>query len=241
MKSCFSDTRQPKICVPLTGEGIPALAAELEYVLALPADLFEWRVDCYFGDPLEALGFIRERIGGRPLLCTVRTEAEGGKARLAPEEYEKLVFSLIQKGGFSMIDLELSSGKERVERLLLEAHEKGLLAVVSRHCFQATPPEEEICQTLLEMKQLGADLPKFAAMPHSPSDVLALLSATYRASQEIGPVITMSMGPLGKISRVSGGVFGSAVTFASGKRASAPGQLDAEDLKAILEDLDPRP
>ncbi len=240
MEKLFSERGQAKICVPLTGEGIPALQAELEYVLDLPADLFEWRVDCYFGDPLEALSFIRERIGGRPLLCTVRTEKEGGKAALSPKEYEKLVSSLLEEGGFALVDLELSSGEDRVERLVKLAREKGILTVISRHDFQSTPSENEIHETLLRMKALGADLPKFAAMPHTPGDVLALLSATWRAFQEIGPVITMSMGDLGKISRASAGIFGSLVTFAAGKRASAPGQMNAEDLKAILEDLAPR-
>lgn len=65
------------------------------------------------------------------------------------------------------------------------------------------------------------------------------MGATLRASRETGPVITMAMGPLGKISRVCGQAFGSCMTFGAGKSASAPGQLGAEDLRAILEDLSP--
>ena len=45
---------------------------------------------------------------------------------------------------------------------------------------------------------------------------LALLAATWEASSEIGPVITMSMGELGKITRAGGGVFGSCLTFGAG-------------------------
>ena len=86
--------------------------------------------------------------------------------------------------------------------------------------------------TLVRMKELGADLPKLAVMPRCPGDVLALLSATLRASAQVGPVITMAMGSLGKVSRVC-------LTFGAGDSASAPGQLNAEDLKAILQDLDP--
>mgnify|MGYP002234856443 CR=1 FL=1 len=48
---------------------------------------------------------------------------------------------------------------------------------------------------------MGADLPKLAVMPQSPADVLALLAATYEASAQIGPVITMPWGDLGKLSR----------------------------------------
>ena len=49
------------------------------------------------------------------------------------------------------------------------------------------------------------------------------------------PIITMSMGKLGLISRLCGEVFGSALTFGCAGQASAPGQIDAKELKAVLE------
>ncbi len=68
-------------------------------------------------------------------------------------------------------------------------------------------------------------------------DVLALLSATERASREFGPVVTMSMGALGKISRAAVHI-SAPVLLCRWKNASAPGQISAEDLKAVLQDLD---
>ena len=50
-------------------------------------------------------------------------------------------------------------------------------------------------------------------------------------------LITMSMGKLGMVSRISGELFGSCVTFAAGKKASAPGQIAMDDLKNILQIL----
>ena len=203
----------PKLCVPLTGNGMPALLSELQQVADLPADLFEWRLDCFFGNPLPVLPQVLENLGDKPLLCTLRTQGEGGQARLSPEEYERRLVDLLQTGGISV--------------------------VLSKHDFHQTPPKEEIAATLRRMKALGADLPKYAVMPRTPGDVLALLAATWEASSEIGPVITMSMGELGKITRAGGGVFGSCLTFGAGLNASAPGQIDAENLRAILEDLQP--
>ena len=43
------------------------------------------------------------------------------------------------------------------------------------------------------------------------------------------------MGKKGMISRMSGEVFGSCLTFAAGIKASAPGQIEAKDLKSSLE------
>ena len=65
---------------------------------------------------------------------------------------------------------------------------------------------------------------------------MTLLAATFEASQSLLdiPLISMSMGPYGSISRMVGGVFGSALTFAVGKSSSAPGQMPIEELRAVL-------
>lgn len=227
----------PKICIPLTGKGLPAVLSELSYASAQPCDLYEWRADCFYGGPSELLHFLTDKKGERPLLCTIRTKREGGNADYTPEAYENAVAELLETGLCDLIDVELSCGEERVKRLVRLARERDAAVVLSKHNFEQTPPKEEIEQTLVKMAELGADLPKYAAMPRTPRDVLALLTATLDASEQIGPVITMSMGALGRITRAGGALFGSCLTFAAGVNSSAPGQIDAEDLSAILEDL----
>ncbi len=56
------------------------------------------------------------------------------------------------------------------------------------------------------MQDLGADLPKIAVMPQSPQDVLTLLAATLTMKEKYAtrPLITMSMGKSGGVSRVTG-------------------------------------
>ena len=72
-------------------------------------------------------------------------------------------------------------------------------------------------------------------MPQTEPDVLALLAAADRAKQTVGvPLISMSMGGLGSVSRVMGWIYGSAATFAVGKGSSAPGQIAIEDLRTAL-------
>ena len=87
--------------------------------------------------------------------------------------------------------------------------------------------------------RLTADLAKYAVMPQCEQDVLTLLDATLTMKTEHAdtPVITMSMGKLGMLSRVCGSFSGSAVTFGTAGRASAPGQLPADLLKTILKNL----
>lgn len=75
-------------------------------------------------------------------------------------------------------------------------------------------------------------------MPQSVDDVLTLLTATNTARQQLGqPVITMSMGDLGKVSRLAGEVFGSCLSFATVGAASAPGQIALDHLRPELQDL----
>ena len=81
-----------------------------------------------------------------------------------------------------------------------------------------------------------ADMVKLAVMPQKIKDMLDLLEVTeeFKFRNREMPLITMSMGHLGVLSRISGEIFGSCVTFGAGKAASAPGQMDREDLEDIL-------
>lgn len=85
------------------------------------------------------------------------------------------------------------------------------------------------------MEELGVDILKLAVMPNSPKDVLALLSVTEEMkSLTKNPIVTISMGSLGSISRISGETFGSSVTFGAIGKVSAPGQISVETLFDIL-------
>ena len=74
-------------------------------------------------------------------------------------------------------------------------------------------------------------------MPQCRKDVLTLLRATLEMAQEYAdrPIITMSMAKNGVISRLCGEVFGSALTFGAAGRISAPGQIEVEKLRGVLE------
>jgi 3-dehydroquinate dehydratase-1 len=45
------------------------------------------------------------------------------------------------------------------------------------------------------------------------------------------PMVTIAMGPEGKITRLAGGLFGSDITFAVGRESSAPGQIPINELR----------
>ena len=234
-------TGRPKIIVPVLGETLEQLLAEVEQVQSVPADLAEWRLDWYgdvedAGKLLEAAKALRETLGELPILATFRTAKEGGQRPISEEGYARVIRTLAESGLVDLMDIEAFTGDELVGELIAFCHEKGVKVVLSNHDFDKTPPEAELVARLEKMEELGADLSKIAVMPRSPEDVLTLLSATRARSRAAArPVVTMSMGALGAVSRLSGEVFGSALTFGSAARASAPGQVEAGKLAQVLE------
>ena len=66
-----------------------------------------------------------------------------------------------------------------------------------------------------------------------------MLAVTLEMSQKYakGPIITMSMAGMGVASRLVGETFGSAITYGTAGKSSAPGQVDVEKLAMVLEVL----
>lgn len=71
---------------------------------------------------------------------------------------------------------------------------------------------------------------KLAVMPQNYKDVLNLLDVTaqFREENPDTPVITMSMGSLGGISRISGETFGSCVIFRRARKVECAGTVRHE-------------
>ena len=203
------------------------------------SDIVEWRIDCYDyaldpGAITHAAAILRARTP-LPILATFRTTPEGGEKDMATGQYIRLLTTLANSGSVAGIDVELSRGREVIATILQTAHSAGSSVVASAHDFSGTPSSRAIVDTLTAMEDSGADIAKFVCMPKDPGDTLKLLQATWDASQKLEiPIITAAMGPMGTISRVAGGLFGSSATFATVGAASAPGQVPAADLKPVM-------
>ena len=175
------------------------------------------------------------RIGeGMPKICVPvlgRTRAEIREAA-----YVELNRRMSGAGYIDMVDVEMFSGDDTVSALVRCAHACQVKVVGSNHDFQKTPAKEEIVARLRRMQELDADILKIAVMLRSKKDVLTLLAATEEMCSEYAnrPVITMSMDGMGVISRLCGEAFGSAVTFGSAGKASAPGQVEAGELRRVF-------
>lgn len=231
----------PKICVPIVGCTRDEILKTAKDILNSSADVVEWRVDWFEGAfDIEAvksvLAELRTTLGEMPILFTFRTKAEGGEKEISYEQYSKLVKEVASTSIADLIDVEVFID-DSVEELVAELQKHDVKVVGSNHDFAKTPDKEEIVRRLCYMQEVGVDIPKIAVMPQNKKDVLALLSATEEMASEHAdrPIVTMSMAGLGAVSRVAGEIFGSAVTFGALQKASAPGQVQVEELKKMLE------
>lgn len=230
----------PKICVPVVGTTAQEITEAAHTVKKAEPDVVEWRADWFDGVEDETqlravLKKLRNIFGEIPLLFTFRTAEEGGERQLGTEAYVHLNRTAVESGCIDLMDVELFLGDTVVKELIACAHAKGVKVIASNHDFHKTPELDTIIKRLFWMEELGADIKKIAVMPESRADVLTLLAATEKAAEKInGPIITMSMAGMGLISRICGETFGSALTFGTAGKASAPGQMDAKDLKWIL-------
>lgn len=231
----------PKIITPLTGRTEPELMLEVDALENSACDIVEWRVDFFDGGLDEwsvvETGLKLKRLLTKPLLMTLRTKREGGQKEFSVDQYYAICSAVLTEKVADLIDVELFAPRSVTSSLLRQAHKRGVVVIMSNHDFEKTPTKEEIIYRLQQMQGMGADICKIAVTPHTPKDVLTLMEATeemYRRHANC-PLITMSMGSLGKITRVAGQLFGSAASFASGRKASAPGQLPVDELRTLLE------
>ena len=232
---------RPCVCVPVMEKTKQGIIDEIIALSNSSADIIEWRVDVFpkfldFNEVRAILQEVAPFLKEKVFLYTFRTKAQGGYADVTPEELEDIHDIAAESKCVDLLDLEYFEEEYPIIKIR-ELQEHGVKVVASHHDFLETP-EREVMKMLLERMCAGnADIVKLAVMPQSEEDVLRLLSVTnelYKENRDT-PSITMAMGKMGMISRLCGETFGSCVTFASHKEASAPGQMPYKDVIEILD------
>ena len=193
------------------------------------ADIIEWRADFLPKEAiLQVAPAIFEKFAGRELVFTLRTRAEGGQIELSSEEYVQMIKEVAQLYQPDYIDFEYFNYKDVFDQMLDFPN-----LVLSYHNFQETP--ENLMEILSELTSLNPKVVKIAVMANTEQDVLDLMNFT-RGFKTLNPeqeYVTISMGKVGKVSRITSDVTGSSWSFASLDEASAPGQISLSSMTKI--------
>ena len=215
---------------------IPRIAASItdresdKLVKSALIDIAEIRVDKF---RKTNLAYVKNAIKTRskigvPLILTVRSKAEGGQKDI-PDELKLNIFKecicLVDA-----VDIELNS--PILADVIKIAKKNKKAAIVSWHNFKRTPQAKALKNILDKAKRSGADLIKIAVKANKPDDIDNLTRFTIENRSK--NIITISLGKMGSISRLTFPGFGSLITYAYIKSPSGPGQIRLDRMREYL-------
>lgn len=233
----------PKICVPLTSKMLPELKEEAKKAAAAKPDLIEWRADLFEdiknGKVMEyAARELRRIVGNIPIIFTIRTSEEGGNITIDLETYAQINLNIAKTQMVDLVDVQVFGNESEKRELIAKLKKENVFVIASSHDFDKTDSQEVLLQRFKDMDLSGADILKMAVMPKDREDVFAIMLATNEMRNNTEkPLVSMSMGFDGAITRYSGENFGSSITFGTVGRSSAPGQIPIADLRKMMESL----
>lgn len=228
--------RTGKIILSLTGRDLKEIEDQLLAMKELDFDVVEWRADYYYNRSV--FGLIRRICPEKELLFTVRSREEGGLFQGSDKELEDMVMTAALEGKAELVDMELLGFYSRNREMLETLKKTGTRVILSFHDFQGTPSGERIRNLFRSMKEAKADIGKIAVMPVTEKDVETLTNASRLAVKELElEIIAISMGELGRKTRLDLSLTGSTMTFGALGAGSAPGQVEAVELARLLNRL----
>jgi 3-dehydroquinate dehydratase-1 len=214
--------------------------AEAASVLRQKPDLVEWRVDFFdaIGHTdavIETTRALRDLVGKRPVIFTRRSAREGGeRIAIGDEAVVELYCAVAETGLVDFIDFEMGNDPEHLRRVRECTRRHDIRLILSYHNVSYTPGLEYLVDRF--SRQASRRRGDGAVVPRNRADVLRLLAATAEADDKARiPLISISVGPLGSVTRMVGGLFGSWLSFAVGESASAPGQIPIGDLVTVFD------
>lgn len=235
---------RPKVIVPIVAKDATGIVAKGRELTGYTMDVVEWRVDFYEDvfDTEKVLATAKElraALGETPILFTFRTKKEGGEKEIPMDIYTALNKAAAESGYVDAVDVEVFSGDDVVRENVANIHAAGKVVIGSNHDFSKTPDKSDLLYRLRKMQDLNVDIPKIAVMPQTLADVVALQDATQEMVTRYAdrPIITMSMGSMGVVTRIVGETFGSSMTFGTVGQASAPGQIPVQALQTAMDIL----
>lgn len=235
----------PKMCVPITGKTTEEVAEQANLAKHSVAEIVEWRADLFseseeIEEIMETLDMIAGILPEKILLFTFRSVEEGGSRPVSLKMYHDLCLTAASTQKVDLMDIEFGKVEFLGRKFVQDLKIQGAKIIMSSHDYKETPEDATMIYRIGVMNQFGADIGKIAAMPHSLEDVLRMMNivSKARAFNEL-PIATISMGDLGKITRIAGEVTGSVLTFGSLENGqnSAPGQIPIDELQFNLETL----
>lgn len=231
----------PKVCIPIVEDDISSVVEKIhEY--SSHADVIEvWLGELFqrqglFGkeEIIEAIFCAKKENGNIPLLFTIKDEKEHGNFGGVAAEKKQLVLELFERGA-EYVDVDYEFDEENDYQFLEELKDlsrSGKL-ILSAHFFEGTPSFPSLKNRVQLMQNRGAQIVKIAASPQCEKDLISILRLSENLSRNNIPFIVISMGEMGRISRIITPLMGGEMMFAPlhENLLSASGQISASQIR----------
>ena len=131
---------EPKICVSITDRLQDDILDTCRTLIREHADLVEWRAD-YYRDYTndfmikDTLAELREILGDTPLIFTIRTVSEGGRAELKLWDFIKLYREAARTGMADILDIEYRIMLQLPRDVVADIRKYSKI-IVSKHNFE---------------------------------------------------------------------------------------------------------
>lgn len=204
---------------------------EDNYDILSHADILELRIDLFDKTTenhiLKIFSYAKDFFK-KPIIATIRHPSEGGNKQI---DNRLEIYKLIERY-VSYIDIELA-----YQDLIISFRKtnKDTKIIGSYHNFECTPEFADIERLINLSNNLNVDIVKIATMANTSKDLLRLFDITERYRQR--QLITIAMGNMGFLSRISGWLFGSIMTYGNIGKATAPGQATVKEMKELIGQL----
>ncbi|KXT79167.1 type I 3-dehydroquinate dehydratase [Streptococcus sp. DD13] len=222
-----------KIVLPIMPRSIEEVAS-IDREKLMDADMIEWRADYLPKDQiLSVAAAVFELCAGLEVIFTIRTREEGGQMTISSEEYVALIKEVAHIYQPDYLDFEYFTHKDVFSEMLEFPN-----LILSYHNVEETP--ENFMELMSELTSLSPAVVKMAVMPKTEQDVLDMMNFTrgFKTLNAEQVFVTVSLGELGKISRLAGHITGSSWTYASLEENKAPGQITISHMKQFLQVLE---
>ncbi len=193
-------------------------------------DILEIRVDQFKKtDPIYVRNIIKTRRKiGLPLILTVRNKEEGGQKDISKELKLRIFKECMPL--VDAVDIELRS--PILSEVIKIARKNKKVVIVSWHNFKMTPNDKMLRDILNRAKRSGANLVKIAVKANKVEDLNRLMRFTIENKSK--NIVTISLGEIGSISRLTFPGFGSLITYAYINSPSGLGQIPLGELQEHL-------
>jgi len=141
----------------------------------------------------------------------------------------------------SYIDLNVNFDDKTLALLIDYSRKKQTKIILSYHNYLETPPKNDLIKIIDCCEKYKPDVIKVACKANSMEDCANLLSLYYDTATRVPEIskklICISMGNLGKISRIASIYLGAPFTYTAWKKGmeTADGQFDIESIQKIME------